>query len=76
MSKIAIINSILVSSEMQCAAYSKQQDHTDQVKNKPQYLLLTLPVANRRVARNFSMGENKNRVSTFEYLCLFLKHHP
>jgi len=33
--------------------------HTDQIKNKPQDLLVILAVATRRIARNFSRGKQQ-----------------
>ena len=51
MLKIVMINSNLVSSEIKCAA---TKNHTDQIKNKSQDLLVnTTSIATRRVARDF-----------------------
>jgi len=44
--------------------YTTNNPPIDQIKNKPQYLLINT----RRVAKNFiRTGENSNRVSTFKY---------
>jgi len=41
--------------------------HIDQIKNKPQDLLVNTSSATRRVAKDFiTAGENNNRVSTLK----------
>ena len=41
---------------MKCTATKKTQDHTDQIKNKLQDLLVNTSSATRRVTRRFKRG--------------------
>jgi len=47
--------------------YKKTQEHTDQIKNKPQDLLVNTGSATRRIISKSNREENNNRVSTFKY---------